>query len=248
MLQSLGFEVRHVTDWTDHVWVEVYSESQQRWIICDGGKCDDFLLYEQGWGKKLTYIVAFSQDEVCYAFKIIYSPSFSYSYRDPHSRVFMSLVWILKSGSFTYWGVGHVLLVFCYNCICDCPSHCHSFNKTLCCLLPFHLCNVIISRPCCLSTNCRYNLADLGSSILVLCNKKLVNCCWFIPVHLIDSFFFQRKSEKPLSWVGCRPIGLSWLVCRAWVSVIGKLGSIILLSGFKPVAIITKDKFSYLLT
>ncbi|XP_073230462.1 peptide-N(4)-(N-acetyl-beta-glucosaminyl)asparagine amidase-like [Porites lutea] len=64
MLQSLGFEVRHVTDWTDHVWVEVYSESQQRWIICDGGKCDDFLLYEQGWGKKLTYIVAFSKDEV----------------------------------------------------------------------------------------------------------------------------------------------------------------------------------------
>ena len=91
MLQSLGFEVRHVTDWTDHVWVEVYSESQQRWIICDGGKCDDFLLYEQGWGKKLTYIVAFSKDEVCYAFKILYSPSSSYSYRGPGSRVWMPL-------------------------------------------------------------------------------------------------------------------------------------------------------------
>ena len=92
MLHSLGFEVRHVTDWTDHVWVEVYSESQQRWIICDGGKCDDFLLYEQGWGKKLTYIVAFSKDEVCYAFKILYSPSSSYSYRGPLIRVCMSLV------------------------------------------------------------------------------------------------------------------------------------------------------------
>lgn len=84
MLQSLGFEVRHVTDWTDHVWVEVYSESQQRWIICDGGKCDDFLLYEQGWGKKLTYIVAFSKDEVCYACKIIYSPSFLVVHTEAH--------------------------------------------------------------------------------------------------------------------------------------------------------------------
>lgn len=85
MLQSLGFEVRHVTDWTDHVWVEVYSESQQRWIICDGGKCDDFLLYEQSWGKKLTYIVAFSKDEVCYACsKIIYSPSFLVIHTEAH--------------------------------------------------------------------------------------------------------------------------------------------------------------------
>ena len=72
ILRSLGFEVRHVTDWTDHVWVEVYLDSQQRWIICDGGKCDAFLLYEQSWGKKLTYIVAVSIDEVCYT----YSPRF----------------------------------------------------------------------------------------------------------------------------------------------------------------------------
>ena len=151
MLQSLGFEVRHVTDWTDHVWVEVYSESQQRWIICDGGKCDDFLLYEQGWGKKLTYIVAFSKDEVCYAFKILYSPSSSYSFRGPLIRVCMSLVWILKSGCFTSWGVGHVLLVFCYNCICDFPCYWNSFNKTVLFIAISSVCNVIVSRPCCLS-------------------------------------------------------------------------------------------------
>lgn len=64
ILRSMGFEVRHVTDWTDHVWVEVYSDSQQRWIHCDGGKCDENLLYELGWGKKLTYIIAFSVEEV----------------------------------------------------------------------------------------------------------------------------------------------------------------------------------------
>jgi len=64
ILRSMGFEVRHVTDWTDHVWVEVYSDSQQRWIHCDGGKCDDNLLYERWWGKKLNYIIAFSKEEV----------------------------------------------------------------------------------------------------------------------------------------------------------------------------------------
>ena len=65
MLRSMGFEVRHVTDWTDHVWVEVYSGAQQRWIHCDSGKCDDNLLYERSWGKKLNYIIAFSNEEVC---------------------------------------------------------------------------------------------------------------------------------------------------------------------------------------
>ena len=32
---ALGFEARHTVDWTDHVWTEVYSEEQQRWIHCD---------------------------------------------------------------------------------------------------------------------------------------------------------------------------------------------------------------------
>lgn len=64
ILRAMGFEVRHVTDWSDHVWVEVYSDSQQRWIHCDGGKCDENLLYERCWGKKLTYIIAFSKEQV----------------------------------------------------------------------------------------------------------------------------------------------------------------------------------------
>ena len=61
VLRSMGFEVRHITDWTDHVWVEVYSDAQQRWIHCDS---DENYLYERAMNKKLTYIMAFNYEEV----------------------------------------------------------------------------------------------------------------------------------------------------------------------------------------
>ncbi len=63
---ALGFKTRYVLDWTDHVWTEVFSEAQQRWLHCDPceGICDRPLLYEAGWNKKLTYVIAFAKDQV----------------------------------------------------------------------------------------------------------------------------------------------------------------------------------------
>ncbi|XP_067932485.1 peptide-N(4)-(N-acetyl-beta-glucosaminyl)asparagine amidase-like isoform X2 [Watersipora subatra] len=64
--RASGYEARHVHDWTDHVWTEVFSQSQQRWLHCDPGEkaLDKPLLYEAGWGKKLTYIIACSKDDI----------------------------------------------------------------------------------------------------------------------------------------------------------------------------------------
>lgn len=64
--RALDYDARFVMDWTDHVWTEVYSENQKRWLHCDPCEnvCDKPLLYEAGWGKKLTYILAYSKDDI----------------------------------------------------------------------------------------------------------------------------------------------------------------------------------------
>eukprot|EP00762_Andalucia_godoyi_P003209 ANDGO_01032.mRNA.1 Peptide-N(4)-(N-acetyl-beta- glucosaminyl)asparagine amidase len=64
--RALGYPARFVMDFTDHVWTEVYLEDEQRWIHTDC--CEDIrdapLVYESGWGKKLSYIFSFSVEEV----------------------------------------------------------------------------------------------------------------------------------------------------------------------------------------
>ncbi|CAK9052834.1 Peptide-N(4)-(N-acetyl-beta-glucosaminyl)asparagine amidase (PNGase) (N-glycanase 1) (Peptide:N-glycanase) [Durusdinium trenchii] len=64
LLAALGFQARLVVDWTDHVWSEV--RVGERWCHCDSCEAalDSPLMYECGWGKKLSYIIAFSAQEV----------------------------------------------------------------------------------------------------------------------------------------------------------------------------------------
>ena len=77
LCRSIGFPARMVFDWTDHVWTEVYVEAELAategeapltagWKHCDSceNRFDAPLLYESGWGKKLSYVVAFSCCEV----------------------------------------------------------------------------------------------------------------------------------------------------------------------------------------
>ena len=65
MCRALGHEARFVADWTDHVWTECYIEENGKWTHLDSceNAFDTPLIYEGGWGKKLTYVIAVSKDE-----------------------------------------------------------------------------------------------------------------------------------------------------------------------------------------
>ncbi|XP_041984945.1 peptide-N(4)-(N-acetyl-beta-glucosaminyl)asparagine amidase [Aricia agestis] len=64
--RAAGFDTRYVYDVTDHVWCEVYDESSQRWVHVDPceGRVDTPLMYSVGWGKRLSYVLAYSRDDL----------------------------------------------------------------------------------------------------------------------------------------------------------------------------------------
>ena len=61
--QAMGYQSRWVVDWLDHVWVEV--KVQGMWVHIDPCEAvfDEKQMYV-GWGKKHTYVVAFSREEI----------------------------------------------------------------------------------------------------------------------------------------------------------------------------------------
>ena len=66
ILNACGFKVRFVDNFEDHVWNEFYSETEKRWIHVDSceNAFDTPLLYEQGWGRVMTFILAHSTEEI----------------------------------------------------------------------------------------------------------------------------------------------------------------------------------------
>ena len=64
ILYTCGFKTRLIFNYEDHVWDEYYNEDEKRWIHLD--PCEEAydtpLLYEQGWGRVMTFILGLSDD------------------------------------------------------------------------------------------------------------------------------------------------------------------------------------------
>ncbi|XP_065369389.1 peptide-N(4)-(N-acetyl-beta-glucosaminyl)asparagine amidase [Calliphora vicina] len=66
LCRCLDFEARIVHSLFDHVWTEVYSESQLRWLHVDPSDnvVDSPLMYQHGWKRNIDYVFAYSCDDI----------------------------------------------------------------------------------------------------------------------------------------------------------------------------------------
>lgn len=64
--RCLKYDTRYIYSTSDHVWTEVYSHYQKRWIHVDPSEnvIDSPLMYEHGWNRELSYVFAFANDHV----------------------------------------------------------------------------------------------------------------------------------------------------------------------------------------
>ncbi|KAJ9063626.1 peptide-N4-(N-acetyl-beta- glucosaminyl)asparagine amidase [Entomophthora muscae] len=78
LVRSLGFDVRLVNDFEDHVWAEVYFPGLKRWLHADPseGILDEPLTYAVGWGKQPVIVMGTSARFGASDVTIRYTPDF----------------------------------------------------------------------------------------------------------------------------------------------------------------------------
>lgn len=66
LCRCLGYDARLVYATFDHVWTEVYSTVQKRWLHIDPSDnvVDAPLMYQHGWKRNVDYVIGFSHDDI----------------------------------------------------------------------------------------------------------------------------------------------------------------------------------------